>query len=322
MNTLSKVFLLGSLSVASTLVFANDYLPMTAEDSKSFSNNLNTEVVETYGRGWKKYTTYMGRSNQWVWSSDSSSQVFWFNDNGETELLVDFNAPVGTQYNVAIDDCTTAATIADKDYSVSTTAGQFNGAVQLTFNGQCPDAGLAEAVFAPGVGLVAYAYQSIAGPVMVELTQAKVAGVTFPMFHGISVTSEMPSGRILTNQQDSVAAYLTLENHSNSVETFQFNSGQTFDIEILDVNGNRVNLWSANKRFTMALQTIELQPGATHRFGGEIDLVDFAGNTLDVGSYVIRVMITGSNHPQASAFSPVQYVVSAPLYIDNISTTR
>ncbi|WMS85871.1 BsuPI-related putative proteinase inhibitor [Pleionea litopenaei] len=319
MNALCKVLLTGSLVTSSIMSFANDFMPMQMQDQKVFKHNgqeVNVEVVDTYGSNWKKFSNYLGRNSQWVWSSDSSQQVYWFNDDGETQLLVDFSDEVGTTYNVDIDGCTTQATLAEKALEASTLAGSFSDSIKLVFNGNCADAGLAEATFAPGVGLVSYAQQSIIGPVVTELTSAKIAGVVFPQFQGIAVTTDFPVGRVLSNEQDKVSAYITLTNHSSSPEVFRFNSSQTFEIEILNAYGEVVNKWSANKRFTQALQSIELAAGASKRFGGELTLVNFNGEALDVGSYTLKIMVMGSNHPEASVFSAVSFGAQAPLFID------
>ena len=322
MNTLFKMLVTGSLAMSSAMISANDYLPMQASDSKVFHHNGNevtVKVAEAYGAKWKKYSSFMGKAQQWVWSDDASQKVYWLS-NGKTQLLVDFSRAVGSVFNVNVDECTNQTTIAEKQYVSITSAGNFSNATRLTFSGQCADAGLLEAVFVPRVGLVSYTQQSLIGPVRYELSRANVAGVSYPVHSGIAMATEFPIGRIMSNEQHTVSAYLTLENRSDEPVGFHFNTSQTFDIAILAADGTVLNTWSANKRFMMAFHSIELAPGESRRFGGEIALKDFNGQTLDVGSYRLRITITGSNAPQASVFTGVQYSAEAPLYIDQRMT--
>jgi len=322
MNDLFKTVITAGLAMSSAMLAANDFLPMQVNDSKVFASNdteATVKIVETSGANWKKYSSFMGKSQQWVWSSENNQKIYWHN-NGNTQLLVDFSQPVGSVFTANIDECTSKAMIAEKTYTSTTSAGKFANATRLTFSGNCADAGLKEAVFVPRVGLVSYTHQSIVGPVYSELKRANIAGVSYPLHLGIAVATEFPSGRIMSNERNSVSAYLTLENRSDKTEVFQFNSSQTFDISILTVDGTVLNTWSANKRFAMALHSIELAPGESRRFGGDIALTDFNGQTLDVGSYRLRITITGSNQPQASAFSGVRYSAESPLYIDQRMT--
>ncbi|NVJ60720.1 MAG: hypothetical protein HWE27_10020 [Gammaproteobacteria bacterium] len=323
MNAISKVLLTGSLLASSMVSVANQFAPMQENDQKILKSNSNEIIMEVLGvdsrdNNWKKYSSYLGQVEQWVRSSSSSNKVYWYNANlRKTQLLVDFNDAIGTNYDVNIDGCTNMATIADKDFMATTSTGAFPGATLLTFSGSnCADAGLASAVFAPGVGLVSYSQQSIIGPVKTELVSAEVAGVNYPLYSGLQVATRIPSGRVLSNVQDSIDVFLDISNWQSEVQTFNFNTSQQFDIEIRDQFGTVVNKWSANKRFLMVETSIEITGGETYRFGGSISLTGFDGQPLDVGSYVVRIVVTGSNQPVGSVFAPVEFAAEAPLYID------
>ncbi|WP_196140395.1 BsuPI-related putative proteinase inhibitor [Aliikangiella sp. G2MR2-5] len=319
MNALKKTLVAGSLICSGVVAQASEYLPMSVNDHKVFKVNereIVVEVTDFSGDNWKKYSNYMGRSEQWIWSSKDSQKIFWYNNEGGAQLLVDFNHAVGTEYLVDIDGCTNSARIEDKQYQAVTEAGTFDNSILLVFNGDCYDAGLASAAFAPGIGLVAYAQQSIIGPVTTEMVRAQVDGISYPLFDGIEVSSQFPSGRTLSNVQEYVSAYLTITNYSKEKEVFNFNTSQQFDIEIHDINGEVVNKWSADRRFMTALTSVEILPGASHKFGGQIKLVDVNGKALQVGSYTIRVELKGSNQPVSSAFEAIPFAAESPLYID------
>lgn len=301
---------------------ANDFETMTLGDHKTFAssngNTITTEVIDTYGDNWKKYSSFLGKKDQWIWSSNQNNKLYWYNDNGEAELLVNFNDPVGKEYSVAIDHCTTKAVLSEKNAVVSLASGKFNNATVITFSGNCADAGLSHAIFAPQVGVVAYSKTTIAGPLTTELTTAEINGVTYPLFDGIKVEAQFPTGRIITNYQSSISAYLTLSNHSDSKETFTFPSSQLFEIEITNAYGEVVNKWSTNKRFMMAIQTVELAAGESKRFGGQIELKDFDGNTLDVGSYRVRIELKGTNKPEGNTFEAMPFAAESPIYVDQM----
>src|SRR3989442_7787837 len=53
----------------------------------------------------------------------------------------------------------------------------------------------------------------------------------------------------------------TVENQYHLPRTFQFSSGQQFDLEIIDQTGRVVAAWSDDKFFTQALTSFTLEPG-------------------------------------------------------------
>jgi len=56
---------------------------------------------------------------------------------------------------------------------------------------------------------------------------------------------------------------LTIENRTNSTVTIHHTSGQRFDFKLFDDKGETLYTWSADKMFTMALGTTEIEPGET-----------------------------------------------------------
>jgi hypothetical protein len=68
----------------------------------------------------------------------------------------------------------------------------------------------------------------------------------------------------------------------------------------------------------MAIQTVELAAGESKRFGGQIELKDFDGNTLDVGSYRVRIELKGTNKPEGSVFEAMPFAAESPIYVDQM----
>ena len=78
--------------------------------------------------------------------------------------------------------------------------------------------------------------------------------------------------------------------------------------------------WSVDRMFTQALQSMDIQPGAAERFGGEIELMNQDGEPLDVGTYRLKLEIKGNLSPKGSVFESVPLSSEAPLHLDKMMT--
>jgi len=89
-----------------------------------------------------------------------------------------------------------------------------------------------------------------------------------------------------------LAVTITATNTTKEAQTLHFGSGQSFDVFINNEDGQPIWSWGANKRFTMALRSVELQPGETKTFdatwNGEA-LPDFK---LAPGTYSVQAVLT------------------------------
>lgn len=114
-----------------------------------------------------------------------------------------------------------------------------------------------------------------------------------PNQENIELVAQFPSKTVLLDQQTSVEAHITVTNHSDDSVSIEFNSGQTFDIYLYDEQDILMNQWSADRMFTQALHSIEIKPGTSERFGGELALVNQADELLALGNYRLRIEIKG-----------------------------
>ncbi|WP_223669641.1 BsuPI-related putative proteinase inhibitor [Kangiella shandongensis] len=324
MKISTRLSVVSSLLLASQMAVAAPYIMVSPDDYQSFKSSHNTSItssiIDAKGAHWKQYSNFLGKKNAWLWVSSDGQQLYWKNDDGSKQLLVDFDDTIGTKYDVQIGGCTHSATLAQKGGTVTSSAGQFEDAVQLSFSGYCFDEGLESAWFVPQIGLVRWNQDSILGSVAFELQHAKVDGMTVPNHKGLELTAQFPSEPIIGGQQSTVEAYITLRNHSERTVSLDFRSGQTFDIYLYDEHDQLVQQWSRDRMFTQALQTIDIQPGEVKRFGDEVELIDQNGKPLDIGTYRLKVEIVGSYSPEASAFSQQHLSAEAPLYIDKMMT--
>ena len=105
-----------------------------------------------------------------------------------------------------------------------------------------------------------------------------------------------------------LAVKITATNTTKESQTLRFGSGQSFDVLITDDEGQPIWSWGANKRFTMALRSVELKPGESKTFdatwNGEA-LPDF--KKIAPGTYSVQAVLT--TNPRVYA-PPVQIEIN------------
>ena len=82
-------------------------------------------------------------------------------------------------------------------------------------------------------------------------------------------------------------------NQYNMPRAFQFDSGQQFDLEIIDQTGRVVAAWSDDKFFIESVTSFALGPGESAMFSADISLKDRDGQQL-YGPYQVRAFLTTS----------------------------
>ncbi len=121
--------------------------------------------------------------------------------------------------------------------------------------------------------------QIMAKPVEIEIVAAPVQ---------LSMTLDKTE----LKEGEAVAIKITATNTTKAAQTLRFGSGQSFDVFVSDEAGQQIWSWGANKRFTMALRSVELQPGESKTFdatwNGEA-LPDFK---MAPGTYSVQAVLT------------------------------
>ena len=191
--------------------------------------------------------------------------------------------------------------IVSKNEKISVPAGEFKDVIQLALETSCADSGVTNVWFAPGVGFIKWESSNIAGSVTTELILGKIGKNTYPegllvsaFFPDPSVTIDMEPPVDTNRQPDTLSVYLVLTNNTERDLTYQFSSGQLFEIKIIDADGDVVSLWSRGKSFTAATQTLTLKQGEIWNFGGKIELTTDEGEVLPAGSYTLVIEMTSS----------------------------
>lgn len=310
---------------------AGDHLQLDVGDQLVFDSTFGGEItleVDASPGGWRHWTRFPGTGDLWVWPSQGQRERAWSGDvaTGGYQLLVDLDAAVGNSWPVALDVCSSQATLAARGLSVTTAAGTFGEVVRVDFTGSCADAGLQSVWFAPEVGPVRWTESNIAGVMQHDLIRGQVGGVVYPgpppvfVSGGASTTEAwidmMPGPSVPPVSR--ISAALTLRNDSTTDMAFLFTSGQQFDIQILDASGTAVSAWSRGMGFTDNVYTLTVPPGEELSYGGQVELTDDAGAPLAPGGYTVRIVMTtatatATDHTIGSR--PVS--IETPLRIDH-----
>jgi hypothetical protein len=321
MNRFAKVFFLAGSLLAGAAAWANDYLPLAGDDLLRFvpmQSGESREMLITATQGnWKRFSDFLGLGENWVYTEAGDSRIWVYNPaSGYGERMVDLAAPVGQTFLTPLGSCSRYATIADRAASLETPAGSFDQAIRVDFSGSCSHAGLRSVWFVAGIGPVQWSQASSFGLRYFLLAEAAVGEVLLPQASELIISATLPLGRIVLEDQPAIHAALSVHNPGPAPVELVFPSGQTFDIYIIDEAGQVVRQFSHGQLYTQALYSITLAPNASHSFGDVIDLVDNDGEALDVGTYVLRVELSGFATPEASVFRDEPIAIEAPLHVD------
>jgi hypothetical protein len=200
--------------------------------------------------------------------------------------------------------------------TVNVPAGSFAGARELGLrlipepNIRCRTP-VSKVFFAKGVGPVKLV---LADGTSFDLETAVVGGTSYPRpsVRAIEAMLSTPK-RIWINVPNTIRCITTpcpsnevtakapftfdVKNNTTRPVTFQFASGQQFDVELLDAQGRVGKAWSDDRFFTMALTSRTVQPGATISFSAELELKDRNGTQLS-GVFTARARLTTARWSQ------------------------
>lgn len=98
---------------------------------------------------------------------------------------------------------------------------------------------------------------------------------------------------------EAVKVNFTLQNNKNAPTTFDFNSGQTYEVLIRNEAGESIWNWSANKRFIMATRQVTLAAGEKQDFSVQWDGRALPDYEVTPGKYTVEVVY--SSNPEVRA---------------------
>ena len=194
-------------------------------------------------------------------------------------------AVVGTTFESHIDQCTNSGHIDVRGSEIATPAGIFTDTTNITFRGNCADAGTTRQIYAAQVGPVLHEETSFAGPRRYELVYFRAGsatGGTAEKSFTIALDAlQYPAGGEMNVR-------LTLRSTLPDPFTLVFPSGQSYDLKIFNEAGDIAYTWSADKAFILIYREEKFGPGE-RTYGFPIPL----GN-LPPGRYKAQGFLTTS----------------------------
>ena len=248
-------------------------------------------------------------------------------ETGTEQLWFDFAAPVGSGWTIDRPElCFATAQIASRSHEVRTPSGTYASGVLVDFGPEanCADAGYDQDVFVAGIGLVERTQITLAGPMTLRLTEARIGRkIVRAESFGFSLRTDKPVYTpnffppVLDDDEEprgdgipTLRAVLTLENTTGTPIELAFSDGQRFEVVIRDQRGEEVWRWSDGKAFTQAAGTIRFEGMRT--WAVEARLANDADEPWTPGVYTVEAMITNAGERRFTATVGIE--VTEPVY--------
>jgi len=266
------------------------------------------EVIE--GRLYHQVRGFPG-GEVWLRMSENGTLLAFDTAARRDRVWAAFGTAEGQRYDTEISECNKTAVIDSKRAKFRGPVGEFDQALHIAYPpGNCADAGITEEFYLPYVGLVQRTNTTIAGPRTVELTYARLGGVTVISAPEVAFTLSLDRARyVLRDQPPVMTARLTLRHTQSEPIRLTWPSGQRFDLEIRNERGDRVYRWSDGKAFILVFGVEEFVHGEKN-FAVQVPLAEANSRALPPGKYVAEGWLATS--PKVYAATVGFEIVAAP----------
>jgi hypothetical protein len=262
----ASAFLL--LSAVAASAAGPEYFPLAVGNSWVYKasfrgiSNVQTIAVEGVERIDDRnfYRVHFFERTVYVRPLEDGSLVSYDRETKQEKLWLPFAAAEGQRTNSEFDQCTKAATVRSKAATVKTALGEFNNALQLTYEPSCADAGVATQFFIPYVGLLQQESTTIAGPQKFDLLYSRT-GITNIETGQVGFTIALDGHTYEASENAEIIVRLTLRSSHPDPMNLVFPSGQSYDLKIYNDKGEAVYVWSADKIFPAIFRTETFGPG-------------------------------------------------------------
>ncbi len=211
--------------------------------------SINVHGKQTIGGQDYFQVTYFNREVLLRIEPTDASILAYDTESSMEKPWLSLGLPVGSTFPTSIEPCSTRGAIESRDDK---------GVVQVRFSGNCADAGLTQQFYAPNLGLISTEETSFIGPVKFELADYHVGSTTGGRPEvAFTVAIDSPSYA----SGATVQARMTLKNTSPDAIHLTFPSGQSYDLRILDQQGNVVYSWSKGQVFSQIFREETFGPG-------------------------------------------------------------
>lgn len=106
--------------------------------------------------------------------------------------------------------------------------------------------------------------------------------------HAAAVSVDLATDKSVYRAGEPVKITITAANKSRAAANLLFGSGQSYDINITDLNKKDVWHWSHNKVFTLAVRHVKLLPRQKLKYDFTWEQLDNKGRPVKSGKYFIR----------------------------------
>jgi hypothetical protein len=291
-----------------------DYLPLAEGNSWTYRasgrigrgvETIRVSGAERIGEQVYYLLTAFGRESLPVRYDGGSTLLVYDRESQTDRVWMNFAAAAGESFETAIHECVKTARIEKRDASVSTPIGTFEQALHVTFVPSCADAGLTQAYFVEGVGLVKYEMTTIAGPVTYELIEARTGDSERSSGITSRLTLDAPVYPVPRGEPVDFVATFAIRNSTLKPVRLEFRSGQRFDLAIYGEGGQTAYVWSADKLFPMVLGEESLGPGGERRWTISAPLPKLAP-----GHYMAEAWLTPIQGPPKAYSASVGFDVA------------
>jgi len=257
------------------LTIAN-YLPLRAGNGWTLEDGTSTRTLRvTRASGTVHLVEGFGSAPAWMAFAGTRLWI-WNQGAAKWETFVNFRSNAETQFSMGSPCEQFTVTPVRGTVSLTTPAGTFTAAKRYQFTVRpppyvrCAQPPFSSLTFAENAGLVEL---GMADGRTFSLTRATVSGRTYPMpTVKASLTTDAAQVQLGADGTATIRATYHLRNETSQPVTFQFSSGQQFQLEVTNASGDILYVWSATRRFTGALSTFTLQPGASKTTNDTITL--------------------------------------------------
>ena len=133
-----------------------------------------------------------------------------------------------------------------------------------------------------------------------QISAAPVSFTIGPRAASMGATQTATTDKRVYDIGEEVEVNFTLQNNANAPMTFDFNSGQTYDVFVRNAAGDLVWNWSANKRFTMAMRKVTLAAGEKQDFSVKWDGRALPDYRITPGKYKVEAVFVATPEVRAA----------------------
>ena len=234
------------------------------------------------------YSQLQGWFGKDYWVRENENGVVWAYDpatNQERQWYA-FQTPVGGTYDESIPSaCCGRATIQSLSAHYAGPIGVFDSALQVVYPGVF-QLGVYREMFLPYIGLISRG-EAAGGPANrnYDLIYSRLGGVTVVSQPEISTGLALDSAVYKASDSPTLTARLSIRNSTADPVSLTFLTGQIYDLEIRDDQGNVVFVWSKGKVFPQLVTTVQIQDEKDY-------IVTVPLASLSPGKYVVQAWFT------------------------------